>query len=227
MTGSQIFNTVIEFFEEDSWNFHWLEGMSVLSVPFTGKNGRWMCYAQAREEQEQFVFYSVSPINVPTDRQTAIADFITRANYGMIIGNFEMDHSDGEVRYKTSIDVEGDQLTAPLVKQLVYANVIIMDRYLPGIMSVIYGAADPAAEIEKIEGPRTKESTTKLDDVEDIIGDHLNENVRSHIEDILRNIEENHVGSNGDKDEEDGEEVEDDGDIDTPFPPASSDDNLN
>jgi hypothetical protein len=225
MAGSQIFNTVIEFFEEDSWNFQWLEGMSVLSVPFTGKNGRWMCYAQAREEQEQFVFYSVSPINVPPDRQVAIADFITRANYGMIIGNFEMDHSDGEVRYKTSIDVEGDQLTAALVKQLVYANVIIMDRYLPGILAVIYGEADPASEIEKIEGPRKIESTTKLDDIDAIIEDQLSDNVRSHIEDILRNIEENHIGSNGGKDDEGDEE--DDEDIDDPFPPVANDDNLN
>lgn len=223
MTGSQIFNTVIEFFEEDGWNFHWLEGMSVLSVPFTGKNGRWMCYAQAREEQEQFVFYSVSPINAPPERQTALANFITRANYGMIIGNFEMDHSDGEVRYKTSIDVEGDQLSAALVKQLVYANVIIMDRYLPGIMAVIYGDSDPASEIEKIEGPRSKESSTKLDDVDGIFGGHLNENVRSHIEDILRNIEDNPIGNDGDNDDDNDA----DEDLDPPFPPTKRDDNLN
>lgn len=150
MSG-QIFNAMVEFFEEDDWNFNWMDGLPVLSMAFSGKNGKWMCYAQAREEQEQFVFYSVCPVNVPPSRIEAATEFITRANYGMIIGNFELDYADGEIRYKTSIDVEGDSLTAPLVKQMVYANVLIMDRYLPGILSVVYGDADPAEEILEIE----------------------------------------------------------------------------
>jgi hypothetical protein len=152
MSEGQIFNILVEFFEEDNWDFHWLEGMPILSMGFTGKNGKWTCYAQAREEQEQFVFYSVCPINVPEERRQKAAEFITRANYGMIIGNFELDFNDGEVRYKTSIDVEGSILSPPLIKQMVYSNVIIMDRYLPGVMRVIYGDGTPLEEIGRIEG---------------------------------------------------------------------------
>ena len=93
MSEGQIFNAIVEFFEEDEWDFHWMEGLPILNMNFTGKNGRWVCYAQAREDQEQFVFYSVCPINVPENRRSKIAEFITRANYGMIIGNFELDYS--------------------------------------------------------------------------------------------------------------------------------------
>lgn len=152
MAEGQIFNAIVEFFEEDEWDFHWVKGMPVLSMGFNGKNGKWLCYAQAREDQQQFVFYSVCPINVPDNRRHAVAEFITRANYGMIIGNFEMDFNDGEVRYKTSIDVEGDQLRPQLIRQMVYANVIIMDRYLPGVLAVIYGNRSPAEEIFQVEG---------------------------------------------------------------------------
>lgn len=179
MQDSQIYNAMVAFFEEDDWNFHSVEGLPVLSMPFTGKHGRWTCYAQAREEQEQFVFYSVCPINVPVECKVAAAEFITRANYGMIIGNFEMDYSDGEIRYKTSIDVEGVGLLPLLVKQMVYANVIIMDRYLPGLMRVIFGDADPAVEIEKIEG------------------DGIDETLRRQIEDALKDID----GEDDDQDE--------------------------
>ncbi|MBC8100915.1 MAG: YbjN domain-containing protein [Armatimonadetes bacterium] len=167
MSGGQIFNTLVEFFEEDEWDFHWMEGLPVLSMGFAGRSGRWVCYAQARESQEQFVFYSVCPMNAPEDRRSAVAEFITRANYGMIIGNFELDYNDGEIRYKTSIDVEGDTLTTPLIKQCVYANIVVMDRYLPGIMRVIYGASEPLEEIGKIEGEpgdtKPKPSDSDLD----------------------------------------------------------------
>ena len=80
-----------------------------------------------------------------------MAEFLTRANSGMIIGNFELDFADGEIRYKTSIDVEGDSLSSSLIKRLVYANVTMMDEYLPGIMSVIYGDVEPKDAIAQIE----------------------------------------------------------------------------
>ncbi len=123
---------------------------------FQGENGQWTCYAQAREEQAQLLFYAVCPVKAPEDKRMAVAELLTRANYGLFIGNFEQDMTDGEIRYKTSIDVEGDRLTPALVKPLVYANVLMMDRYLPGIMSVIYGNAAPAEAVAKTEGTASR-----------------------------------------------------------------------
>lgn len=148
----EIIEVVKTFFAEDEWDVDEMEEVPVVRVAFQGRNGRWQCYAQEREPQQQFVFYSVCPINVPAEKYTAVAEFITRANYGLAIGNFEMDFGDGEVRYKTSIDVEGDRLTPALVKRLVYANVVMMDEYLPGLMTVVYGEASPQEAIAQIEG---------------------------------------------------------------------------
>ncbi|MGB5709470.1 MAG: YbjN domain-containing protein, partial [Waterburya sp.] len=93
-----------------------------------------------------------SPDNHPQKQRLAMAEFLTRANYGITIGNFEMDFDSGEIHYKTSIDVGEDRLSTALVQQLVYANVTIADRYLPGIMAVIYGKVSPAEAIAQIEG---------------------------------------------------------------------------
>lgn len=150
--GGPVLKAVAAFLTADDWKFQQIEGKPILSMGFKGENGSWRCYAQAKEPQEQFIFYSVMESNAPAERREAVAEFITRANYGMIIGNFELDYSDGEVRYKTSIDVEGGELTPGLVKSLIYLNVMMMDKYLPGIMSVIYAGTDPAEAIEKVEG---------------------------------------------------------------------------
>ncbi|MFN6464898.1 MAG: YbjN domain-containing protein [Nostoc sp. DedVER02] len=146
-----ILEEMLKFFTEDDWNFTKLQGESVLQLPFQGKNGRWNCYAKAREENKQFVFYSLCPITVPESKRQAVAEFLTRANYGLMIGNFELDFSDGEIRYKTSIDIVGDRLTFTLIKNLVYANVTMMDEYLPGIIFVINGDVSPEEAINKIE----------------------------------------------------------------------------
>lgn len=151
MSEQQIFNTLVEFFEEDEWDFQWMSGLSVLSMSYSGRNGRWMCYAQAREMQQQFVFYSTLPVNAPEVQRARMAEFITRANYGMILGNFEMEYETGEIRYKTSLDVEGAELSMPLIRQVVYANLVITDHYLPGIMRVLYSDISPLEALSEIE----------------------------------------------------------------------------
>ncbi|MBD2080955.1 YbjN domain-containing protein [Leptolyngbya sp. FACHB-17] len=150
-SDDSILESTIEFFTEDDWTFTKLQGQSTLQVVCQGKNGKWNCYAQAREREEQFVFYSIYPDFAPEDKRLTIAEFLTRANYGLISGNFEMDFNDGEIRYKTSIDVEGDFLTSDLIKQLVYVNVMMMDHYFPGIQAVIEGQRSPTEAIAHIE----------------------------------------------------------------------------
>jgi len=110
----QIYQEMVKFFQEDEWPFYPVEAQPVLQTAFEGKNGKWACFARAREQQEQMVFYSICPVNVPQHKLMAVAEFLTRANSGMILGNFELGFTDGEIRYKTSIDVEGDRLSFAL-----------------------------------------------------------------------------------------------------------------
>lgn len=65
--------------------------------------------------------------------------------------NFELNFDDGEIRYKTSIDTKGSLLTLEAFKDLVYTNVLTVDQYLPGILSVISGTMSPEEAIAKIE----------------------------------------------------------------------------
>lgn len=147
-----IFDTIIQFFKEDDWHFEKIEGKPMLKMGFKGTNSSFRLFAQADEENCRAIFYSILDSNIPPEKHATVAEFLTRANYGLKMGNFELDFSDGEVRYKTSIDVEGGQLVSTMVKNLVYANVLMMDKYYPGIMSVVYGGASPVDAIAKIEG---------------------------------------------------------------------------
>lgn len=146
-----IFAAIVNFFTEDNWHYAQLEKQSALRLAFKGKNDQYDCYTQAIEAQQQFIFYCLCPIKIPKSKRRAVGEFLSRANYGMIIGNFELDFAEGEVAYKTSIDVEGSTLTFPQMKRLVDTNVAMMDQYLPGIKSVIQGDASPEEAISQIE----------------------------------------------------------------------------
>ena len=146
-----IFETLTQYFVAEDWAFVRLPEQTTLRLSFQGEQGQWACYAQARDAQSQFVFYSICPIYAPEVKRGAISEFLTRANYGLVLGNFELDFADGEIRYKTSIDVEGTQLNSALIGQLVYANVFMMDEYLPGIVAVLEQDVEPEVAIAAIE----------------------------------------------------------------------------
>src|SRR2546423_10749376 len=102
--------------------------------------------------EERFGFYSYAPIKVPEPKRQVMAEYLTRANYQLWTGCFEMDFADGEVCFRTSGAAPGGTLTAELVEPIFSANVTIMDHYLPGILELIYSDRSPASIVEAIEG---------------------------------------------------------------------------
>lgn len=133
-----VLDVVEAFFQQDGWTFSLLQGRSdVLELPVTSEHGSWGCFAQAEDEDRRFIFYSVCPVTAPEGERRVFAEFLTRANYGLVLGNFEMDWDDGEIRYKTSIDFEGDRLTPALIRQVVYPNVRAMGTHLPAIRAIV------------------------------------------------------------------------------------------
>lgn len=152
-SNGPLFNAVKDFFEEENWPFAEITKVTALRLSFRGNNGQWSCYAKVNEAEQTFLFYSICPVPSLETRLGAVSEFITRANYGMVLGNFELDYSDGEIRYKTSIDVEGSTLDSALIKQLVYTNVLTMDQYLPGIIAVLEQGMEPEVAIAIVESP--------------------------------------------------------------------------
>jgi len=151
---TRVLEALMEFFREDEWAFEKLPDRPLLRLPFQGKTARWHCFAQVRvtKDLEQVLFYSVAPLAIPEESRLAVAEFITRANYAMALGNFEMDFSDGEVRFKTSIDVTNVPVVPDLIRPVVYTNCLMMEKYLPGLMSVIYTHVSPEEAVRQIEG---------------------------------------------------------------------------
>lgn len=148
-----LMSTVQEYFEADEWPVE-IEDRFVFTA-FEGDAGVFRCFAIVEEEAQRFLFYSVCPVKPQADAQVvAFMEAVVRANDGLAIGNFELDTDTLEVRFKTSIDVEGDRLSPALVRQLVISNVLAMDRYLPAFEAVAQGAdaRDAIALVEAAVG---------------------------------------------------------------------------
>jgi hypothetical protein len=149
--GLRAFEALGQFLETDDWYPQQVEDMLLYRAAFEGENGEGICFAQIEPELELFIFYAYAPLKVPAAQRAAVAEFVNRANYGMWIGNFELDYTDGEVRFKGSVAFKDTTLTEALIRNTIYASVGALHQYLPGLRDVVDGQTSPAAAIASIE----------------------------------------------------------------------------
>jgi hypothetical protein len=152
--GLRAFQALGRFLEEDGWYPQRMGDRLLYRLAYAGDSGQVICFVQVEAELELMIVYVYAPVKAPEARRPAVAEFIVRANYGIWIGNFELDYADGEIRYKGCVDFEGTTLGDPQIRNTIYASVRSMDRYLPGLMDVIYGNTSPAEAIASVEGKK-------------------------------------------------------------------------
>ncbi|MEM1227014.1 MAG: YbjN domain-containing protein [Planctomycetota bacterium] len=88
---------------------------------------------------------------IPEGHRQQIAEAITRANYGLKMGKFEMDMEDGEVRYHTAIPIGQELPDDAILDHVLYVGGAMVDRYLPAFLSIIYGNEDVKLAIDAAE----------------------------------------------------------------------------
>ncbi len=111
-------------------------------------------FAAIAPDSEQFVIYINFGPSVPPERLDEIARFLIRANWGLMIGNFEMDYSDGHVRFKSSVNFRGTDLSEALIRNAILSAMNAVEHYADGLMEVLSGRKD-ATEALKDLGKKT------------------------------------------------------------------------
>jgi len=123
-------------FVENGWPYSEVAGAPLLVSELSGPGESWDFYAQAVEEKDLVLLYSIAPQRVPEERRRDVSEFLTRANYGLADGNFELDFDDGEIRFKSVLHVPAE-LDGLLVKRVVRLNGTALETYLPTISELI------------------------------------------------------------------------------------------
>src|SRR6266478_456585 len=93
-------------------------------------------FAAITPATERFAFYVNFGPSVPQERCDEVVRFITLANWGLSIGNFEMDYDDGHVRFKSSIDFRGVELSEAVIRNTILAAMNAIEAYAEPLIEV-------------------------------------------------------------------------------------------
>ena len=85
--------------------------------------------AIVRFDTERFLWYLNFRSEVPSKLRGEMSEFLTRANSGLVVGNFEMDWTDGAVRFKSSVDFTEEELSATLIRNAIVSAMDVVEHY--------------------------------------------------------------------------------------------------
>lgn len=157
------FEALVRYLEENRWKFERHDPENTINLGFAGRNGCYRCFASIDEGDNLFQFFSFIPMRVPEEKRAAIAELITRANYGLKLGKFEMDFEDGEIRFHTSTRYGEGLLHEDVIRDIISINLFTVDRYFPAFANVLFADEDPAEAIARVEESRPGGSRSRWD----------------------------------------------------------------
>ena len=163
LNDTPIVNYLKQYFDQQQWHYNHYRPKSSSSdnnnndsqqshyLSFRMRNKNLDCgyLFRVQEHNNLLAVYGILPFLIPESHQSAAMLLITQINYDMLIGNIEMDISDGEIRYKNAIDVEAVGMDESTIEHLLQ-SVIAMTTVTYEIFGELVNNQNPAVELQEL-----------------------------------------------------------------------------
>lgn len=147
-----VINKIKKFLDEDGWKYRYIEKDKVFitGVNVGSINGNIKIYIFLRTNG--YTVYEIVNNRAESERYSSISEYLHRANYGLNDGNFELDYTDGEIRYKTYVNCRGiEEISNEIIEDSIYVGVAMIQKYGKGLLKVMLGVETPSEAIKEAE----------------------------------------------------------------------------
>lgn len=124
------------------------EGLFTIHMKIHSRLQNVMIHVLVREDN--FSVLATLPLAADENIRLAVAEYLTRANYNMRNGNFEMNMADGVIRFKTYHHVGEGPLDRKAARLSLILPALMIDRYGNGLIDVLFSLKSPREAIEGI-----------------------------------------------------------------------------
>ena len=145
-------NVVREVLEEEEWGFDFDEEKGFFTpyrLSLNNKLGSCTMFIDVREES--IICYSnIAPKATDEKSKSSAMEYLTRANYGLRSGNFEIDLEDGSMRFKCYLEC-GQGIPDKIAVGRLLWSAGIWERYGDNLLAVLLGVKEPEQAIKDAE----------------------------------------------------------------------------
>jgi hypothetical protein len=144
-------DAIISCCRQELWQYVLLPSISAVQITVETSSAFLTCFCEARDADQQIACYTRFSVKAPPGRRAAVAEFVHRANWNLAIGCFEFNQETGEVRFRTSLDLDQESLAPQLIRPLIRHALFTADHYHDGFLRVAVAGVEPADAIEQLE----------------------------------------------------------------------------
>ena len=156
--SEKIKSCIQSYLDKDEWHYTFDKDQGVFNakIKLDGRLNR--CDITVRIRDDYYTVYGGIALNADTKSIPAVAEYLHRANFGLKIGSFELDHNDGEIRYKICVDC-GDKCDCMPSESVILRSLelaaVMFDTYGEGLLGVMFKNVSPEEAIKTAEEENT------------------------------------------------------------------------
>ncbi len=144
---SEIIEEMERYLEGQECAFQVNDEGTWVSFGFDAVNVRWRSVA-GEDDHGRFVSLSFLPLVVPAGRRMAVAELITRINFGLGLGHFILDFEDGDLRFMVAVPLGGVGPSQQVIAEVMGAHQALVDTFLPAIGQVLFSSTPPRLALQ-------------------------------------------------------------------------------
>lgn len=165
--STDIASRIDNFLRNDDWRYQFDEERGVFKFGLNLHSKLKEMNYLIRVKNDCYIVYGIFPIGGDADdisMMQRLAEFVCRANYGLLNGSFELDFRDGEVRFKSYVDCDDNSFPCnEVIRNSIHYPAAMAERYSDGMLNIIFTSISPEAAIEKCEGDSVEQLRRLLD----------------------------------------------------------------
>lgn len=147
----RVANSILDHFKTKGYRFDFDAEKGVLNTTFPTDSKLGQLDIRIRFLPDGYISHTTSRISADNDTRAKTAEYLTRANYGLRNGNFELDFRDGEIRFKVFCRSGDIELTDRQITDAFVLPIIQFDTYGNDLLAVLFGMKEPEQAIQDAE----------------------------------------------------------------------------
>ncbi len=172
-----------------------------ICLMLTGDEAAYWVNIIAQDDTEQLIITINDSQIIPEAKRYLASEYMTRINYNLILGCFEMDFNDGTYRFRISVDIEEGRLSTSMVGRMLKTALMTMERHRSGLMKILFENWTPERAYESCRQTKQPQQQAISEDLPD-----LTDEEREEIDAQIRALFDNSAEKK--KDDSEGSTVE-------------------
>lgn len=173
--SQDLMNTIKNYLDSEGWAYNFEEDNGLIRLSLNIKSQLRKLNYLIDVKKTEYLVYGVLPVGGDTDDpqlMASLGEFVCRANYGLKNGCFEFDWNDGEIRYKSYVDCDGQLPTERMIRNSIYCVATMVEHYSPGFTGIMFAGESAADAAENCDEPLRRRLRRRIE-AEDQINPNL------------------------------------------------------